>query len=226
MQKRLFTLLTCLTMMAGCMWGQKPPFGKTEAKGEYKALIADKDSLYWAVKTNLLYDAMLIPNISAELYVGKNWSLGLGYWYTWLSNRKKHQYWRTYGGEINVRKYFGTQAVRKPLTGHHIGMMSQIMMYDFQLGNNGYMSDCSYSVGIEYGYSIPIGRRLNLDLGLAVGYLGGEYKKYKHIDTHNVWQSTRNRHWFGPVKAEVTLAWQLGKTNINKRKEARYETYE
>lgn len=216
MQKRLLTLLACLTMTAGLSWGQKPP--SAGRPGGYKALVADGDSLYWCVRTNLLYDAALVPNVSAELYVGKGWSLGAGCWYTWLSDRNSHRYWRTYGGEVSVRRYLGARASMKPLTGHHVGMTSQIMMYDFQLGGRGCMSDCSYSVGVEYGYSLPIGRRLSLDLGLAVGYLGGEYMDYRHIDTHDVWQSTHNRHWFGPIKAEVALAWQLGRTNVNKGK--------
>ena len=218
MQKRLFTLMVCLIMMADLVWGQKVPSTAMRTVKGYKALIADKDSLYWSLKTNILYDAMLIPNISAELYLGQHWSLGGGFWYTWFSSDKCHKYWRTYGGELNIRRYFGTQTSIKPLTGHHIGMASQIMMYDFELGGKGCMSNCSYSVGAEYGYSIPIGRRLNLDLGLAIGYLGGEYKEYSPIGNHYVWQSTHNRHWFGPIKAEVTLAWQLGKTNINKKK--------
>lgn len=218
MHKRLLTLVTCLTMTAGCIWGQKPPSVELGPIGGYKALIADDSPLYWSLRTNLLYDVLLVPNASAELYVGRNWSLGAGCWYTWLGSDRCHKYWRTYGGELNIRRYFGTQADMKPLTGHHVGVASQLMMYDFELGGKGYMSDCSYSVGIEYGYSIPIGRRLNLDLGVAVGYLGGEYREYKPIDTHYVWQSTRGRHWFGPVKAEVTLAWQLGKSNVNSKK--------
>lgn len=226
MQKRLLTLMVCLTMGAGLMWGQRPPTNKIETAEEYKTLIADDDSLYWSLKTNLLYDAMLIPNISGELYIGQKWSLGAGIWYTRLSKDKSHRYWRTYGGGVNLRKYFGTQADKKPLTGHHLGMTTQLMMYDFEFSGTGYMSDFTYSFGIEYGYSFPIGKRLNLDMGIAFGYLGGKYKRYRPIDTHYVWQETKNKHWFGPIQAEITLAWQFGKTNINKRKEVHYETYE
>lgn len=218
MHKRLLTLLTFLTMTVGLTWGHLPPSNGAEAADKYKTLIADDDSLYWSLRTNLLYDALLVPNLSAELYVGMGWSLGVGYWHTWLNSDASHRYWRTYGGELNLRKYLGARASRKPLSGHHLGMLAQAMSYDFEFGGKGNLSEFSYSVGLEYGYSVPIGRRLSLDLGVAVGYLGGEYKEYRPIDTHYVWQSTRNRHWFGPIKAEATLVWQLGKTNINKKK--------
>ena len=57
------------------------------------------------------------------------------------------------------------------------------------------------------GYSHPVGRRLNLDFTIGVGYFGGKYKKYRHIDDCYVWQSTHRLRWFGPTKAEISLVW-------------------
>ena len=168
------------------------------------------------LKTNLLYDAVVVPNISAEMHLGRNYSIALGYWYTWWSSNPSHKYWRSYGGEIDLRKYFGKQTARKTLTGHHLGVVSQMGMYDVERGQRGYMSDFSYTIGAEYGYSFPIARRLSLDLALAVSYFGGTYKVYDPIDNHYVWQETRTRKWFGPVKADVTLAFQLWKDKAPK----------
>ena len=61
-------------------------------------------------------------------------------------------------------------------------------------------------------------RRLNIDFGIGIGYLGGEYKEYKPIDNHYVWQATKKRHWFGPTKAEISLVWLIGRGNTNKGK--------
>jgi hypothetical protein len=65
-----------------------------------------KNPILWKLKTNLLYDAFVVPNISAEMHLGRNWSAGLGYWYTWWKTNPCHRYWRSYGGEIDIRKYF------------------------------------------------------------------------------------------------------------------------
>ena len=70
--------------------------------------------------------------------------------------------------------------------------------------------------GLEYGYSVPIGRTLNLDFGIGAGYLGGEYKVYEPIDDHYVWRETRQRHWFGPTKAEISLVWLIGNKAFRK----------
>ena len=79
----------------------------------------------------------------------------------------------------------------------------------------------NYAVGLEYGYSLPVGRRLNLDFTVGVGYWGGEYQKYLPEDGDYVWIETRQRHWFGPTKAEISLVWLLGRGNYNTKKEGK-----
>ena len=187
----------------------------------------EEESVYWAVKTNTLYDVFLIPNIGAELYLGSNWSAGANWQYAWWKHDHKHWYWRIYGGDIYARKWFGRKAHKKPLTGHHIGMYAQMLTYDFETGGRGYMggrpgenlwNKAHWGVGIEYGYSHPIARCLNLDFTLGAGYLTGEYHEYIPEDGCYVWQATKNRKWFGPTKAEISLVWLLGGGNFNKQK--------
>lgn len=180
---------------------------------------AEKKPFYMALKTNMLYDAALVPNIGVEFYLGKGWTIGGNWMYAWWNSDRKHNYWRIYGGDLNVRKYFGKRAKEKPLTGHHLGVYGGIVTYDFELGGKGYLGDrWSYHAGIEYGYSLPVAKRLNIDFGIGIGYLGGEYKEYKPIDNHYVWQATKQRHWFGPTKAEISLVWLIGRGNTNKGK--------
>lgn len=50
-----------------------------------------------AVKTNLLYDAVLIPDIGVEFCLGKNWSVAGNWMYAWWKSDRKHNYWRIYG---------------------------------------------------------------------------------------------------------------------------------
>lgn len=105
-----------------------------------------------------------------------------------------------------------------------------MLTYDFEFGGKGYMGGrpggslwekSNYGFGLEYGYSLAIGRRLNLDFSLGVGYLGGTYYEYAPMDGHYVWEATKNRRWFGPTKAEVSLVWLLGRGNYNDKKGGR-----
>lgn len=69
-------------------------------------------SLYMTVKTNLLYDALLVPNLALEFYLGNRWSLSGGWMYAWWKNDTRHRYWRIYGSELELRRYFGRKAER------------------------------------------------------------------------------------------------------------------
>lgn len=177
---------------------------------------------YMAVKTNMLYDLALVPNIGLEFYLGKNISVAGNWMYSWWKNDRIAWYWRTYGGDLAVRYWFGPDAEKKPLSGHHLGVYGQIITYDFETGGRGYLGDrWSYAGGIEYGYSLPVARRLNIDFNLGVGYLGGEFKEYLPIDGHYVWQATKKRNYIGPTKLEVSLVWLLGYGNHNEGKGGR-----
>lgn len=180
---------------------------------------AQKKPWYAGVKTNMLYDALLVPNGGLEIYLGKNWSIDAYWMYAWWKSDRVHNYWRIYGGDVELRKWLGSTAKRKPLTGHHIGAYAQIVTYDFELGGRGYLADrWSYAAGVSYGYSLPVAKRLNIDFSIGLGYMGGEYKEYLPQDGHYVWQSTKRRHWIGPTKAEISLVWLIGRGNTNKTK--------
>lgn len=146
--------------------------------------------------------------------------------YGWWSRNVSHFYWRAYGGELFARWWFGKLAHRKPLTGFHAGIYAQYYMYDFELGGKGEMAgkpednlwnQGMYGGSVEFGFSFPIKKRLNIDLTLGIGYSGGEYHKYIPIDTHYVWQGTYRRNYVGPTKAEVALVWLIGPGNTNEK---------
>lgn len=173
---------------------------------------------YFALKSNLLYDALLVPNLSLEASIGSGWTLGAGGMLAWWSKDAKHRYWRIYGGDLEIRKYFGTLSKSKPLQGHHLGIYGDFLTYDFEFGAKGYQSKATYAAGIKYGYSHPIANRLNLDFALGIGYLHSNYKTYVPRDGCYVYQETKKRKWLGPTQAENSLVWLIGKGNTNNKK--------
>ena len=189
---------------------------------EVKTEVPVRKPFYMSLHTNMLYDLALVPNGGVEFYLGRGWSVSGNWMYAWWKSDRKHNYWRIYGGDLAVRKYFGRLAKEKPLTGHHAGVYGGIVTYDFELGGRGYLGDrWSWHAGVEYGYALPIARRLNLDFSLGLGYLGGEYKEYLPIDDCYVWQATKRRRWFGPTKAGIALVWLIGHGNENQGKGGR-----
>ena len=185
---------------------------------------------YMGVKTNMLYDIFAVPNLGAEFYLGKNISIAANYAHAWWQKPENSFYWRYYGADASLRWWFGKPSRIKPLQGHHLGVNYQILTYDFQLGKTGIMAGmpsgnlvdrANHIVALEYGYSLPIAKRLNLDFTIAGGYHWGLFEEYDNIDGHPVWQATKRRRYLGPTKLEISLVWLIGCDNYNKDKGGR-----
>ena len=179
-----------------------------------------KSAFRIAIRTNMLYDILAIPNLGAEIPLGDSWSIAGNWMYAWWKNDNKNWYYRVYGGDLGLRYWLGNRENKSALCGHHLGVYGQMLSYDFCFdGDKGELADrWSYATGIEYGYSFPITKCLNIDFSIGVGYLTGKYKTYIPQDDCYVWQSTHNRHFFGPTKIEASLVWLLGRSHYNKEK--------
>lgn len=179
--------------------------------------VADEpqEGKFWfAVKSNLLYDALITPNIGIEFNIDKErrYSVAANWMYAWWKSYPSSWYHRTYGGDIELRRWLGKEIAQRPFTGWHGGIYAQIVTYDFEWGGRGYLGDrWSWAAGVAGGWSKAVGKRLNLDFNLGIGYMWGEYMEYLPIDDCYVWQATKQRRWFGPTKAEVSLVWILGR---------------
>lgn len=168
----------------------------------------------FAVKTNLLYDIALLPNLALEFPLGNRWSVEVeGQWSWWNTKTTHNNCWRIQTAGLELRKWLGSKSLAS-LNGHYLGLYGMAGTYDVKFRNkNGYLSDMSYSAGLSYGYAFPIARRFNLEFGLAAGYFGGKYKVYDQYDVVNEMfplKERRNMHYFGLTKAKVSLVWIIG----------------
>lgn len=188
------------------------PSDSTQQNSEPKPVVA--------LRTNLLYDAVLVPNIGVEVGLGKGFTLAADWFGTWLFSDKNHWYWQGYGGYLTARYYFDKDNPQYSLTpgqmlssGHHVGIYGTALTYDVEFGGIGYQAaQFGFGGGVEYGYSLKVAQSLCIDFNLGLGYQGGEYKKYMPTDDgsgHYVWMSTHRRHWWGPTKAEISLKWLI-----------------
>ena len=182
-------------------------FSQTDLAGvvDYEQL---NNSSRVAIKTNLLYDAVLVPNIGVEVNCFNNFTFYTDLMYAGWGFPSKHFYWDFYGLQTGIRKYFGRQASKRSFTGHHVGLYGNAFAYDLQAGHIGQQTpSVNLGGGVDYGYSFPIAPYFNIDLEFGFGYLGGIYYEYIVEDNHNTWQGTISRSWWGPTKASVSLVW-------------------
>lgn len=168
------------------------------------------------LKSNLLHDAMLTPDLGLEVGLARRFSMSLSGVYAWWSNDSRHRYWRIRGGVCELRFWPGERPLERALTGHHIGIYGSMHDFDFEFGGKGWQSpQATYGIGVGYGYSLRLSSRLNLDLGIRLGLTSGNLIKYKPMCGEYISTSRIRRQAFGISGAEVTLVWFVGKGQRN-----------
>ena len=187
-------------------------------ENQNKSLVEYKSAL----RTNLLADAVAIPNIGVEFSLRSRWSLGADVYYADWHSTSPTRYWRCQGAEISLSKNL---ASRRHLFFNNcfLSIYTQIMRFNILISQTGYLSGHSgarffdrptIGAGFAIGYKFHIANHIRLDLTLGAGFQSGQYQTYRIIDAHRVWQSTRTRRFLGPTKAAVTLVYQFGKGSI------------
>lgn len=175
----------------------------------------DKRPLF-ALKTNLLFDAALMPNIEIEVPIGHRWSVNGEYMFPWwLFEGDKYSLQILMGG-LEGRYWLGSRANRESrdvLTGHFLGLYAGGGKYDLQWKANGYQGEFFIAAGISYGYARKIARNLRLEFNIGIGVLRTDYRHYHARDNYQtlLWQENGKYTWFGPTKAKISLVWLLSR---------------
>lgn len=135
-----------------------------------------------AVKTNLMSDLILAPNVQAELYTHV-WGLSLDFSYTfpWYKNHDKFFYYQVLNGAGGIRKY-----LNNTYTGHYIGVYGNTTIYDICLFNKdkGWQGE-AHGAGLTYGYVFQNKKhpRLKFELYARVGWLNTRFDSYHTLET-------------------------------------------
>lgn len=166
----------------------------------------------FALKTNLLYDAALMPNLELEWLIRPNWSVALEGNVAWWKNDPKHQYYQILMISPEVRYHIKPRA---PWHGMYVGIFAGGGKYDLENKKTGYHGE-GVMAGASFGYMWPITRCLSLEAGIGVGYLYSKYKEYVPFDGHYLYQRTKTLNYFGPLKLKFSFVWRF--YDINKHR--------
>ena len=185
--------------------------------------VSRKKKTILALKTNLLYDALSLVNYSIEVPIGERFS-ALWYhqfpWWTW--GQADNQYcirFLSIGGEGRwwfkpmPRPQMGKSVQRDRLMGHFVGLYAESGKWDFEWGRDICHQGEHWSVGLSYGYSMPLGRRLNMEFSLSLGYASIAYRGYTPSEDYEIlWRDPAKQgrwHYFGPTKVQVSLVYPI-----------------
>ena len=165
------------------------------------------------LKTNLLADGFLSPNLGLEVGLAPRWSLDLsGQVNFWNVNGHR---WRHWLAQPEARYWFCDHFSRHFVGFHALGGKFNIgnIKNDVKFLGIDYspLTDHRYQgwavgAGVAYGYAFILGRHWNLELELGVGYAYLQYDKYECIECGRK-VGDNDRHYVGPTKAAINLVY-------------------
>ena len=172
-----------------------------------------------ALKTNLLYDAVSWLNFSVEVPIKDRYSV-LYYhqfpWWTWgKGNNEYCMRFLSMGAEARwwfkpmPREKTEKRIKRDKLMGHFLGVYAESGKWDFERKRDICYQGEHWSAGLSYGYAMPIGKWLNLELSLSVGYASIAYRGYSPSEDYEIlWREPEKKgrwNYIGATKAQVSL---------------------
>ncbi|MBQ7495785.1 MAG: DUF3575 domain-containing protein [Bacteroidaceae bacterium] len=166
-----------------------------------------------AIKTNLLFDMALWPNVELEVPFGHDakYSLMANWgspWYVWHHNSRAYEILNL---GLEVRRWWGDcDGCRPVLTGWFAGIYGAGGKYDLEWNSVGNQGEY-LSFGPSLGYSWLLRDNLNLEVSGTAGVLFGKRRFYRgeFNDTHLIWYHFGNIFYVGPTQLKVSLVWLI-----------------
>ncbi len=165
------------------------------------------------LKTNLVYDVLLMPSLEVEYRFNEHWSAAIEGNMAWWHRDRKHKYYQlaTIFPEARYRL-----REKKENCGHIFGLFAGTGWYDLENGSDGYKGEL-WMTGLSYAYTFPVGKYFSFETGLGIGFLHTRYKEYLPIDGCYVYQQTCHTNYFGPLRLKFAWVWNIGAKKGGKR---------
>ena len=166
----------------------------------------------FAVKTNLLADLVTAVNLGVEVPLGENFSVNAHFTFPWWT---AGPYGNKYAlqlldAEGELRWWFAKGEER--FEGHYVALQGSGGKFDLQWGRDIGCYQCyNWGVGLSYGYAMSLGKHLNMEFALTLGYLAIDYQHYVPSPDWSVLLKDNSKvgtlHYFGPTSLKVSLVY-------------------
>lgn len=167
-----------------------------------------------AVKTNVLYDALLNANAGVEVGLAPRWTFDLsGNLNAWPVNEQRWKHWLV---QPELRYWFCDRFAGHFLGFHALGgeynagnIRNNLNMFntDFSKLTDNRFQGWFIGAGLAYGYAFVLNRHWNLELELGAGYVYTRYDVFECLDCGRRIAEDLPHHYVGPTKAAVNLVY-------------------
>lgn len=164
------------------------------------------------IKSNLISDALLSPNIGVEVGLAPRWTLNVSgqvnawtvdghKWKHWLV-QPEARYWfcQRFGGH-----FIGLHAIGGQYNFGHIGAKVNFLGSDFSRLLDSRYQGWGAGAGIAYGYAWPVAKHWNIEAEIGMGWIYTRYSKYPCAECGTRLEHNRPHNYVGPTKAAINV---------------------
>ncbi|MCH5237743.1 MAG: DUF3575 domain-containing protein [Muribaculaceae bacterium] len=164
------------------------------------------------IKTNLLYDATLSPNLGVEFKMAPKWTFDIsGNINAWNINEHRWRHWlaqpeaRLWICEAFQGSFFGLHALGGQYNVGNIKNNIKFLGSDFSQ-----LSDFRYQgwyvgAGIAYGYAWMLGKHWNLEAEIGIGYIYTRFDKFPCTECGTKIEHDKPHNYYGPTKLNLAI---------------------
>lgn len=159
---------------------------------------------YMALKTNIAYDAIAVPNLAFEIQCSKHISVELPVMFSGWDISSEHAV-RTFAIQPEGRWW-----LNKAGTGHFFGVHAHMAFFNVKWDENRYQDTGRplLGAGVSYGYKLPLSRHWGAEFTLGAGYANMKYNTYYNID-NGAQIETRSRNYWGITRLGLSLSYHF-----------------
>ncbi|WP_277131867.1 DUF3575 domain-containing protein [Bacteroides congonensis] len=168
-----------------------------------------------AVKSNVLADALLNPNLGIEVGLAPKWTLEVtGQFNAWMLSNDRH--WKHWAIQPEIRYWFCDRFSGHFMGAHIHGGQYNIGGFDGRISFLGTdarkLENTRYQGwfvggGIAYGYAWILGRHWNLEAEIGFGYSYTRYDRFLCAGCGKKIETNKPHHYVGPTKAAINLVY-------------------
>ena len=183
----------------------KPAKKKQQAKVKKLQKAASDSPTYIALKTNLLFDAVGIQNLSLEVQVHKHitvdfpvmWSIGdieREHGLKTIAFQPERRWWLKSPGE----------------GGHFFGIHAHAAWFNLKWEDTRYQTGKRplLGAGVGYGYRLPMGSHWAAEFNVGFGYANMKYDTYYNIE-NGARLGNETKDYWGITRAGISLAYRF-----------------
>lgn len=168
-----------------------------------------------AVKTNIVGDALLNPNVGVEIGLAPKWTLDVGGQFN-LWNMSHDRRWKHWLVQPEARYWFCDRFAGHFVGAHLLGGQYNIGGLDIDMKMLGTdfrkLKDSRYQgwfggLGIAYGYAWALSRHLNIEAEIGIGWTYTRHDRYPCAVCGTKIESDKDHNYFGPTKAAISVVY-------------------